>query len=695
MDFIKKASELLFSDDESKKQAQMSIEQRELAAHIKQKIQDVRTSGSRVAHEGIWMTNIAYVLGFDSLYYDTNTRQFRVIGRPNSTLRRNRIHVNKILPAVQRRLARLCKNQPKYEIKPDDGSEEAKDRARLEKKVLEHYWNKCRIQEKRLTTIMGAQQAGHHWMKVIWDDQLGELVGKDTDGSYIYEGDINIEPVSAFEVFADPLAKNFDEAQWLIQARIRKLDYFTTHYGNLGKQVKEEDAWLLSLQYEARINSMMGQGPAQTGVQFQLKNSAIEIAYYERRSSKHPYGRMVVIANDLVLEDKPLPCGEIPFVMFSDIPVTGKFLPEAVVTHVRPIQDQINRLLSMRAAWSNKLLTGKYLAAKGSDLDEEAMNDQSGEIVYYNPVPNAAPPQAMTIPTIPQYAYAEEDKLNAMLYDILGEGDVSRGVLPSSSIPAIGMQLLLEQDESRIGVITEQHEHAFAQLGRLILMYGESYIESKRMLKIAGPNDQYVMRKFSGADLKSSHDVTVIRGSLAPSSTAVKRNDIINFYQTGLYGNPQDPSVVQKVLKALEFGDVDGAWEDQALDMAQIKFTIEQIQNGVPPEAHELDNHPLHIQEKNRYRKTEKYRGMPNATKALLLNDIEQHLHWMGKLQAPQAGMPVNGADQVDDETMSIFAELQGAEADQAATGAGPAEQKLNKNIQRREQTLNPGGPNV
>lgn len=690
MDFIKQASDLLFGDEKKKQDASMSKQQLDLISHIKQKVQDVRTSGSRVSHEGIWMTNIAYTLGFDSIYYDTNTRQFRVIGRPNAFLRRNRIHVNKILPTLQRRLARLCKNPPKFEIRPDDGTEQAKDRARLEKKVLDHYWNKDRIQEKRLTTIMGAQQTGHHWMKVCWDDQIGEMVGQDEEGNYIYEGDVTVEPVSAFEMFADPLAKSFDECQWVIQARIRKLDYFRSHYGDLGKEVKEEDAWLLSLQYEARINSMTGQGPAQTGVQFQLKNSAIEIAYYEKRSSKHPFGRMVVIANNLVLEDKPLPCGEIPFVMFSDIPITGKFLPEAVVTHLRPVQDQYNRLISMRAAWTNKLLTGKYLAAKGSDLDEEAINDQSGEVVYYNPVPNSAPPQAMTIPTIPQYAYAEEDKLNAMFYDIAGEGEVSRGILPSSSIPAIGMQLLLEQDESRIGVITEQHEHSFARLGRLMLMYAEEYIKTPRMLKIAGPNDQYVMKKFTGEDLASNHDVIVIRGSLAPSSTAVKRNDILNFYQSGLYGNPQDPSVVQKVLKSLEFGDVDGAWEDQALDMAQIKFNIEQIERGEQPEAHELDNHPLHIQEKNRYRKTEKFRNMDVNRKALLINDIEQHLKWMGKIAGSMSGMPANPDDQVEEETMNIFGELEDAENVQEPSAAS----ELDQQIANRKGNLE-GGQNV
>ena len=53
--------------------------------------------------------------------------------------------------------------------------------------------------------------------------------------------------------------------------------------------------------------------------QKQMKNSAIELIKYEARSSKFPDGRMVIAANVILLEDRPLPIGEIPFAKFDDI----------------------------------------------------------------------------------------------------------------------------------------------------------------------------------------------------------------------------------------------------------------------------------------------------------------------------------------------------------------------------------------
>jgi len=47
-----------------------STDEIKLVAYIKNMIEEGRASGSRIAHEGIWMTNTAYVLGFDSVYYE-------------------------------------------------------------------------------------------------------------------------------------------------------------------------------------------------------------------------------------------------------------------------------------------------------------------------------------------------------------------------------------------------------------------------------------------------------------------------------------------------------------------------------------------------------------------------------------------------------------------------------------------------
>lgn len=613
-----------------------------LVTFVKNKLDKARTQANRIAHEGVWMTNIAYLLGFDGVYYDTQSKQFKPIQRAQNTMSRSRVHSNKLLPMAQNKCSRLCKNPPRYDVLPVSKDEEDREGARLGLEILNNFWDKLQINTKRIELEMWLLQMGHSYMKVSYDSQLGEpMVDPLTGELEDYEGDIRADVVSGFEMFPDPDAKCFDDLHWLIQAKVRTLDYFKSHYPERGDAVKEEGAWLLSLQYESRIKSINTQGPGASGnLQSVMENSAVEISYYEKRSIKHPKGRLVVIANGVLLQDDKLPVGEIPFVKFDDIVIGGKYYSESTITHARPLQDQYNRTLSRRAEWTNKMLAGKYLAAKGHGITKESLNDRSGEVVQYNNVPNCPPPAHMDIPLIPQYAYNETTELEKEMAQMFGLSEVSRGILPSAGIPAIGMQLLLEQDETRIGIEVEQHENSWARLGKLILLYVATCFKTTRKLKKRGANNEYDIREFVGQDLRGNTDVMVVRGSTVPNSKLMKRQEILNTYTQGLLGDPSDPAVREKVLGMLEFGDLSDVWRDEALDKAQIQKGIKEIETGLDPKVDKLDNHMMWILELNRFRKSDKGQALPSQNLQILMGTIEAHVHEQMLIQNPGLANP-------------------------------------------------------
>lgn len=598
------------------------------------------------------MTNIAYLLGADGVTFNQQTRSFQPISRATTVIKKNRIHVNKILPTIQNRLARLCKNPPKYDVRPESNDTEDKEASRLSLQILSTMWEKLTLNQKRIGLYMWVQQCGHAWMKVSWDPTLGkfmpgmmdELTGEESPSAY--EGDVRADVTSPFEIFPNPQAKSEDEVleSWLIQCKLRKLDYFKAQYPEKGELVKEEDAWLMSVQYDQRINSINTKNGGTAGsTQQSIKNSAIEMIKYEARSAKYPNGRMIVCANGILLENKELPVGEIPFRMFCDVMVGGKLFPESTITHLRPIQDQYNENARRRSEWSKKLLAGKYAAPRGSGLAQEAMNDESGEIVYYDPIPtavNGGVPTPIQVPNMPQWVFQEEDRLDSEFNEISGISEVSKGTLPSASIPAIGMQLLTEQDDTRIGVMTEQHEQAWAGVGSLILKYVEKYYIIPRKIKIAGKNLQYTVKEVSGQDLRGNTDVIVIRGSTLPGSKTLRRQEIINLHQQGYLGNPQDPKVLEKVLGMLEYGDVGEAWQDYGLDMAQIDKGIKILESGQPIHVDENDNHALWVQELNRYRKGDKFDTLPPEVQLLVKDTITQHIDWIVELTSPPEQAP-------------------------------------------------------
>ncbi len=587
---------------------EQSPDERSLVAFIRNRVDESRRNAQRVAWESTFLTNVAYVLGFDSVYYDSKLRSYRPVGSSGQSLTRQALRTNKILPSLQNRTARLCKSPVKYEVRPDSQDNEDKDAARLGIDILNDIWNREQCNEKRIQLTMMMQEAGWSYVKVCWDETKGKYLDDPEGGEGFFEGDVSVEAINPLEIFVDPLARSLKEALWVVQAKIRKLDYFRDQFPERGHLVKPEGAWLQSLDYEVRLNNLGPTGPSTTTTDQQMRNAAIELCYYERPTRKHPQGRCVITSNGVLLEDKELPIGEIAIAKFDDMVIGGRFASEAVVTHVRSIQDQHTRLIRKRAQWTNRLLAGKLVAPKGHGIQQEGYNDQSGEIIEYDIQPNApngGAPQSLQVPNIPQYAYIEEERLDKQFDEVFGLNELSKGQLPAAGIPAKGMEILLEQDATRMSIMTQQHEYAWSDVGRFILKYVAKYYKSPRLLKITGKNRTYSVNEYTGEDLKNNFDVQVIPGSMIPGNKYMDRQEILNAFTQGLLGDPADPKLRQKVLSMMEYGDVQEMWQDLAASIAQSQRFIDQLKNNEQPELNEFDNHGVLFQEINRFRITE------------------------------------------------------------------------------------------
>lgn len=639
-------------------------DERKLVEFVKTKVESSRQSNSRITQEQIYMTNVAYLLGFDGVYYDSQYRQFKN-NDSKRRLTRSRFRVNKILPTVQNRLARLCQSPPRYDVRPNSNTSEDKDATRLSLEVLKDIFDRQRFDEKRQNLHMSAMQGGVAYVQVSWDPTLGKpMIDPDTGELVGYEGDIRHEVLNSLEVFPDPLATDIESCQHIVKAKVRKLDYFREMYPERGGAVKEETAWLMSSIYDLKANALTSVGISGAGTQDQMKNSAIEIVYYERRSKDHPNGRMIIIANGVLLEDKELPVGEFDIVKFDDITVSGRFNSEAVITHLRPIQDQYNITRTKCADWVRKMLAGKYLAARGHGLGQEAIDNDSGEVTEYNPVPNAPPPSPMQIPVIPAYVYKDLDTLDKEFDFISGINEISRGVLPSSSIPASGMAFLQEQDQTRIGVQTTRNEIGYAKVGQLSLKYAHKYMKMPRIYKIAGDGLEYTVKEFVGADIKENWDCIVVPGSTIPQSKVLRRQDILNDYQLGLLGNPQDMKVRQRVNKMLEYGDEAEIWKKQALTEARCKKVLAAIESGDQNDVNDLlsefDNHSIHLDMMDDYRLGDKYVNLGPEKQAIFKFVMEWRLNALVAVTSPQIPQQINMAEMMHQSMQKNVAQGKG-----------------------------------
>jgi hypothetical protein len=631
----------LFDSVQTKSKKDQTRDEIEIMQFISNKLDQRRYSASRLGKEANWLTNIAYLLGYDQVFYDARAGAFKQINYKIPLMRANKVHSNRILPTVQNRIARMCKNPPRFEIPPNSMDQDDKDAARLSLQVAIHQWDRLKMNQRRIILKMWTEQCGYAFAKVCWDDSMGDLLDYDeANNTAIWEGDFRMDIVSPFEAYEDPGAREWCEVRDIIQCKVRHLSYFRDNYEQ-GDLVEEEGLWLTSLQYLQRIEDINNNTGSSTGQTLKMKDSAIEIGYYEKPSKRHPMGRHVCYANGVLLKDDVLPGHHkrkrLPFVKFDSMPIAGRFQSEAAITHMRPLQDQRNRLLTMRAAFANRTLYGKFLAAKGHGLSKTQLIDQSGEVVEYTHIPNHEGPRALNPPVLPEYALAEDHLLKGDMDDIAATSEISRGQMPSAGLPAKGMEILLEADNTRLGIQTENDEHAFADLVSLFLEFVAEYYDTERVLKDVGENMEYAVRKYKGTDLKDHLDVKCKRGSTVPGSKVMDRQEILNAFDRGLLGDPNDPVLRQKVMSWCEYGDIAEVWKPYAMKRAYIRSRIiEPIEQGLEPDTSEFDDHKLIFEELNEYRISDRYLKLSDAQKQILMNTIELHVQHIVNITSPE-----------------------------------------------------------
>jgi len=124
-------------------------------------------------------------------------------------------------------------------------------------------------------------------------------------------------------------------------------------------------------------------------------------------------------------------------------------------------------------------------------------------------------------------------------------------------------------------------------------------------------------------------------GSSLPPSRVARQEFVMQLWAARII---QDPRVV---LRLLEFGNVEGLYEDLNLDIAQAQRENERLKNGDPNVVVEdFHNHEVHIYEHDKFRKTAEYEALPDEIKELFRRHVEEHRRmWQQEVLGSLGGM--------------------------------------------------------
>ncbi len=508
---------------------------------------------------------------------------------------------NHIAPIMDTRLSKLSRIRPALVVRAASGEESDRHSASIASAILSAVQESCDMEGKLSQAAMWSEICGTVFYKVTWNGKSGKVIGKYENGSSIREGDVNVEVVSPFEIYPFTLSEERLSGQpSIIHAKALPVEDI---YGSYGVKLAGRSI--------AEINS----SPVGYG------NSGREKYGYELVIERHelptcalPNGRLTTVAGGKVLYDGELPYAngdggerEYPFVKQISVPVAGCFFGASVVDRLIPLQRAFNAVKNRKHEFLNRIAMGTVAVEDGSVDTDELIEDglAPGKILVYRQ--GSAPPEMLTMGSVPDEFFKEEEELLNEFSKIAGTGDLSENADGFAGITsATGLQLIIDQDDMRLNNTYESIKRAFKAVGRHILRLYRQFATDTRLIKYAGENDALSLVYFKGSDI-SSDDVTIEADSDLNMSPAQKRTVIYEILDKGLFEDENGKlgvSAKNKILELLGYGSLSGGRDLSELQRARAgEENLKMIKTDC--EVKTYDDHNAHIFEHTAFLLTE------------------------------------------------------------------------------------------
>jgi hypothetical protein len=513
---------------------------------------------------------------------------------------------NHIASIMETRLAKLGSARPKFSVRPSSGDEADLKTAKVAEKILSSAYSSLGVDDILSRGTLWSELTGTVFYKVYWDAAGGKMLGETEEGK-VREGDVIVEVCPPYEIYPSSLsAQTIEECDSIIHARVLSVDEI---YRTWGVQVKPESVRTLSLGAIALRGgvNLVSASPRTSGAQ--AKNSAIVIERYSKPTAEKPDGELSIVASDKLLYHGPLPIvgidGErgFPFVRQTSIETAGAFFGTCMVERCIPIQRAFNALKNRKHEFLNRISMGVLAVEDGSvdvnDLSEDGLSP--GKILVYRQ--GSVPPRLLNPGSIPADFAEEEAKLLAEFVDVSGISEIMRSSsVPSSVTSGTAIQMLIDQDDTRISVTAHSIRQAAKKIAKMILSLYKIYATRHRVDKFVGDGGEVELLYWNASDL-SSDDVIFSSESELNDTIASRRNTLFELMRSGLLSDKDgklSESMKRKILDAFGYG----TWE-QTQYLSDLHIRRAEKENSTVCDAElkvgELDDHALHIDSHTRF----------------------------------------------------------------------------------------------
>lgn len=560
----------------------------------------------RVTTERQWYMNMAFYFGRQNvrLMNTQSTGSSFKLYTPKAPPWRVRLVINKTRGYIRTELAKVTAQRPRFFVVPATGEDEDLVAARVSEQIFDSVYSNYNVKRVVRQAEWWNLVCGNAFIKNYWDSGA-------VDKASNQKGDFVIEHVTPFHVYVPSLTTEELELQpYLIHSMTKSMEWANNSFPHLKGKLTANASGTNDILDAGFLNII--------GARTKPSNEVLVLeTWIKPGNSMFPNGGLVTLVGGQVaqvIEKFPYEHGMYPFSKLDNVE-SGKFYTTSIIEDIIPLQREYNRTRSQIIEAKNLMSKPKLLAPKGS-VDAKQITSEPGQVIFY--IPGFNPPTPLALQPLPQYVLQEVTQLQQDMDDMSGQHEISRGQNPSQVTAATALSFLKEQDDTRLSGTIESLENAIEKLGKQVLSNAVQFWTTERVIRIVGRDQSFDAQRYKASDLGGNLDVRVEAGSALPQSKAAKQAFVMDLLKMGLI--PQD-----KGLEMLDIGGIEKVYEDYLVDVRQAQRENQRMLMGQELLPNDFDNHQLHIEVHNKFRKGQEYEALSDDIKVLWQQHVAAH----------------------------------------------------------------------
>ncbi len=555
--------------------------------------------------ENQWLINLNFIAGNQYLQQDSHDIDFS----KRFYWEEKKVY-NHISGILEHRIAKLCSIKPKIMVVPASADSTDLASARTCQSICDALWHKDKLSKVITRATTWSEACGTAFYKITWNKQGGDLLEL-SSGEKASIGEVKIDAISPFEIYPQSLScEELEDNASIIHARAVDISKIKDMYGI---DVEGENLPQFTIKQPIdKYSANLTNADVYSFSNIDKKaSSALVIEKYILPNSVDTDGRLIIVCGDYLVYDGKLPYingvnGKrgYPFVKQVSFNLAGSFYGTSVVERLIPLQKDYNALKNRKIEFLNRISMGVVLAEDGA-VDIESLEDEGlepGKIIVYRQ--GSTPPTFMPSHSVPLDFQEEEIRLQSEFSSISGVSDLlSRFDFNVSNISGTALQIILEQENSKLAITTDSINQAVCDIATQILRLYKQFATLPRVMNIVGDKGGVDSMCFSSADI-TTQDVIIDTQSETISSPAQQRSTIFEILNSGLLQEDDgklNRATRQKLIEMLGLGIYDMSGDITALQVKQAQKENLIFEKGKEVKVKEIDDHELHIHEHTCY----------------------------------------------------------------------------------------------